>query len=162
MSDNDMYRRAYFDVQKVLDKALGPNEEDGAGEGIAADVQLLADHLSAARAEAARLASLLDADGSQRTYFAVCPTTQVEFRIALSDMAPPKTLADLPPALTEADGIAPSCLCGERHTLIEITPAAAAWLAERDDDEDGPREPGGCPACGFVHDDDEPHMVEAL
>lgn len=41
-SDNDMYKRAYFAVQEVLDRALGPDEEDGAGEGLAADVALLA------------------------------------------------------------------------------------------------------------------------
>lgn len=39
---HDMYERAYFDVQGVLDGALGPEEEDGAGAGIVADVALLA------------------------------------------------------------------------------------------------------------------------
>ena len=37
-----MYERAYWDVQKVLDRALGTQVEDGAGMGIAADVALLA------------------------------------------------------------------------------------------------------------------------
>ena len=37
---SDMYEKAYFDIQKVLDEALGPNEEDGAGEGIVSDVLL--------------------------------------------------------------------------------------------------------------------------
>lgn len=38
----DMYERAYFGVQKVLDRALGGDWDDGAGEGIVADVDLLA------------------------------------------------------------------------------------------------------------------------
>lgn len=38
----DMYERAYLDINKVLDEALGTEEEDGAGEGIVADVMLLA------------------------------------------------------------------------------------------------------------------------
>ena len=42
MTETDMYRRAYFEITKVLDGALGPNVEDGAGLGLAADVMLLA------------------------------------------------------------------------------------------------------------------------
>jgi hypothetical protein len=45
---NDMYRNAYWEIQKVLDDALGTNEEDGAGEGIVADVMLLARRYKAA------------------------------------------------------------------------------------------------------------------
>jgi hypothetical protein len=41
-SGEAMYKRAYFGVSDVLDKALGPDEEDGAGEGLVADVMLLA------------------------------------------------------------------------------------------------------------------------
>ena len=47
-----MWHRAYMDVQKVLDEALGSEEEDGAGSGIAGDVWLLAHQRDAARAEA--------------------------------------------------------------------------------------------------------------
>src|ERR1700734_554899 len=50
-----MWHQAYMDVQKVLDKALGTGEDDGAGAGIAADVWLLADQRDKARAEAAQL-----------------------------------------------------------------------------------------------------------
>ena len=50
-----MWYRAYMDVQKVLDEALGTEEEDGAGAGMAADVALLADRLKAAEAEVMRL-----------------------------------------------------------------------------------------------------------
>lgn len=50
-----MYERAYCDVQEVLDEALGTEEEDGAGEGIAADVRLLAAQRDEARAEVERL-----------------------------------------------------------------------------------------------------------
>lgn len=39
---DDMYEKAYFGVSKVLDSALGTEEEDGAGEGLVADVMLLA------------------------------------------------------------------------------------------------------------------------
>ncbi len=39
---DDMYEKAYFGVQKILDDALGGEEEDGAGAGITADVALLA------------------------------------------------------------------------------------------------------------------------
>lgn len=42
MSAEDMYRKAYFEIDAVLDKALGTEEEDGAGAGIVADVMLLA------------------------------------------------------------------------------------------------------------------------
>lgn len=41
-SHADMYHRAYWDIQKVLDEHLGTEEEDGAGAGIVADVYLLA------------------------------------------------------------------------------------------------------------------------
>lgn len=44
----DMYQRAYWDIQKVLDSALGTGEDDGAGEGIVADVRLLAYRYTAA------------------------------------------------------------------------------------------------------------------
>lgn len=52
----DVYERAYWQVQAVLDAALGTEVEDGAGEGIAAEVQLLADQRDRllAVAEAAR------------------------------------------------------------------------------------------------------------
>jgi hypothetical protein len=42
VTSDDMYMTAYFGIQNVLDVALGPNEEDGAGAGIVADVRLLA------------------------------------------------------------------------------------------------------------------------
>jgi hypothetical protein len=51
----DMYRSAYFRVQEILDDVLGPEEEDGAGEGIASDVALLARRCKAAEAEVLRL-----------------------------------------------------------------------------------------------------------
>jgi hypothetical protein len=37
----DMYESTYWQVQEVLDDALGHNEEDGVGEGVATDVRLL-------------------------------------------------------------------------------------------------------------------------
>lgn len=52
--DTEMYRRAYMDVQAVLDEALGTGEEDGAGEGIAADVALVASQRDQARREAGK------------------------------------------------------------------------------------------------------------
>ncbi len=53
----EMYERAYFEVQDILDEVLGAEEEDGSGGGIAADVALLADRLKAAEAENQRLHS---------------------------------------------------------------------------------------------------------
>lgn len=57
---DNMYERAYLGVQKVLDRALGSDWDDGAGEGVIADVELLAyryrlalDALTAAGATAA-------------------------------------------------------------------------------------------------------------
>lgn len=41
----------YLDIQKVLDDALGTNEADGAGEGIVADVALIAGRMKKAEAE---------------------------------------------------------------------------------------------------------------
>lgn len=41
----------YLDIQKVLDKALGTNEADGAGAGIVADIALVADRMRQAEAE---------------------------------------------------------------------------------------------------------------
>ncbi len=54
-----MWHRAYMDVQAVLDKALGTEEEDGAGGGIAGDVALLAAQRNEARAELARAGELI-------------------------------------------------------------------------------------------------------
>jgi hypothetical protein len=51
----DMYRSAYFRVQEILDEALGTEDEDGAGQGIAADVALLAARCKAAESEVMRL-----------------------------------------------------------------------------------------------------------
>ena len=45
-----MYSRIYLDVQGVLDRALGSEESDGAGEGLAADVALLAQRYADLRA----------------------------------------------------------------------------------------------------------------
>lgn len=50
-----MFEQAYMDVQKVLDKALGTEEEDGTGGGIASEVWLLAHQRDGARAERDRL-----------------------------------------------------------------------------------------------------------
>jgi len=50
-----MWHRAYMDVQAVLDKALGTEEDDGAGAGIAADVWLLAHQRDESRAQVASL-----------------------------------------------------------------------------------------------------------
>lgn len=38
----NVYENAYHRVTTVLDRVLGPEEDDGAGEGIASDVALLA------------------------------------------------------------------------------------------------------------------------
>lgn len=38
-----MFDRAYMDIQKVLDEELGTEEDDGAGEGIVADILLALD-----------------------------------------------------------------------------------------------------------------------
>ena len=50
-----MWERAYMDVQRVLDKALGAKEEDGAGYGIAGDVHLLASQRDEAREKLAAI-----------------------------------------------------------------------------------------------------------
>jgi len=39
---DEMYRRIYFEVQDVLNVALGTEEDDGAGAGLVAEVMLLA------------------------------------------------------------------------------------------------------------------------
>jgi hypothetical protein len=35
-----MYRAVYFEIQQLLDEVLGTGKDDGAGEGIVADVRL--------------------------------------------------------------------------------------------------------------------------
>jgi hypothetical protein len=54
-----MFGKTYMEVQAVLDKALGTEEEDGAGAGITADVWLLAHQRDEARAQVAQLAARL-------------------------------------------------------------------------------------------------------
>lgn len=60
-TSRDMYQSAYMSADKVLDRALGSNEEDGAGEGLAADVALLAQHRDEARAERDALLPVVEA-----------------------------------------------------------------------------------------------------
>lgn len=48
--DNEFHMRIRMDVESVLDKALGTEVEDGAGEGLAADVALLAERAAASEA----------------------------------------------------------------------------------------------------------------
>jgi hypothetical protein len=63
---SDMYERAYFGVQKVLDRALGKEWGDGAGSGIVADVDLLARRYERAlNALYAVVALTQDTDGGQ-------------------------------------------------------------------------------------------------
>jgi hypothetical protein len=50
-----MWENAYMDVQRVLDEALGTEEKDGAGSGIAADVWLLANQRDEARVKLAAI-----------------------------------------------------------------------------------------------------------
>lgn len=66
-----MFERAFWDTQEVLDKALGPDERDGAGEGLAGEVRLLAQQRDQARAE------LADAD-RRRSEFDERVSAQVE------------------------------------------------------------------------------------
>lgn len=54
-----MWHRAYMDVQKVLDEALGTEEEDGSGGGIASEVWLLAHQRDEARAKLAQAEALI-------------------------------------------------------------------------------------------------------
>lgn len=51
MPTDDMYERTYWQVQAVLDKAIGEKEDDGAGEGLVADVRLLVEQRDNAQAE---------------------------------------------------------------------------------------------------------------
>lgn len=62
-----MWYRRYIEVQAVLDEALGTKEEDGAGEGIAGDVALLADQRDTARRRAAGYAAELEEAIRERT-----------------------------------------------------------------------------------------------
>lgn len=54
-----MWHRAYMDVQKVLDEALGTEEEDGSGGRIASEVWLLAHQRDEARAKLAKADELI-------------------------------------------------------------------------------------------------------
>lgn len=48
-----MFKTRYFEVQELLDEVLGPDEEDGTGEGIVQEVALLAEQRDAAREQLA-------------------------------------------------------------------------------------------------------------
>lgn len=58
IDQDPMWHRAYMDVEAVLNQALGSEEEDGLGSGVAADVALLAQQRDEARA---KLAAITDA-----------------------------------------------------------------------------------------------------
>lgn len=45
-----MYHDAYMAISRLMDKALGPNEEDGAGQGLQEDVALVVAQRDEARA----------------------------------------------------------------------------------------------------------------
>jgi hypothetical protein len=82
MSD-PMFGRIYMEIQGVLDKALGTEEEDGAGGGITGDVWLLAHQRDEARARVAQLAAQL-ADLTELGLFpaAVPPRVTTDWCIA--------------------------------------------------------------------------------
>lgn len=54
-----MYEERYWAAQKALDEILGPNEEDGAGEGLVAEIWLVAEQRDEARSEVDRLRTQL-------------------------------------------------------------------------------------------------------
>lgn len=71
-----MWEQTYLDTQKVLDVALGTEEADGAGAGIAADVHLLAVQRDEARANAATLRTAIQRvlDGAESGGFGYIPS----------------------------------------------------------------------------------------
>lgn len=50
-----MYSKIYNGASEALDEILGPDEEDGAGEGLVAELWLVAEQRDEARAEVERL-----------------------------------------------------------------------------------------------------------
>jgi hypothetical protein len=62
-----MFGKLYMKVQAVLDKALGTEEEDGAGAGIEADVWLLAEQRDQAQARLAAAQAELEEAVRERT-----------------------------------------------------------------------------------------------
>lgn len=99
-------------------------------------LQMYAENLLAlAHRSAERQGKPLPAPGP-RYYYAVCPATGVEIRVAFGDGKDDDTSA-LPPVLCAENGRALPCpACGESHGLVEITEAANAWLNENDDASD--------------------------
>lgn len=80
--------RIHGEVEAVLDRALGTDEADGTGEGLAADVALVVSQRDAARAEVERLRSVVAAveaviDRVDPTKSATVMTSAV--RAAISD-----------------------------------------------------------------------------
>jgi hypothetical protein len=73
--------------------------------------------------------------GPAKHYFAICPTTGIEIKVKLGG-EPGADVSRLPVALTPDNGMAPKCLCGERHMLVETTAEAAAWLDVDSDERD--------------------------
>lgn len=86
---SDMYERAYFGVQKVLDRALGQEWGDGAGEGIVADVDLLARRYERAlNALYAVVALTQDTDGGEVDGDADIPVGEIRRVLAEARLAP--------------------------------------------------------------------------
>jgi hypothetical protein len=85
----DMYERAYFGVQKVLDRALGQEWGDGAGGGIVADVDLLARRYERAlNALYAVVALTQDTDGGEVDGDADIPVGEIRRVLAEARFAP--------------------------------------------------------------------------
>lgn len=91
-----MWERAYMDVQRILDEALGTEEKDGAGEGIAGDVWLLASQ----RDEALRKLAAITAHCRRHTEWVAShrPDTLMEALVKADDIMtiinPPKEQDD--------------------------------------------------------------------
>jgi len=75
----DMYEIAYWAVEKVLDEALGTEEEDGSGGGIAAEVYLLVEQRNQARA------ALAAAEAERDAYADALAKVTHEFRQVIAD-----------------------------------------------------------------------------
>lgn len=150
-----MYHDRYWQVQEVLDEALGPNEEDGTGQGIVAEVALVVQQREEAIAERDRY----------REHSTWLNTVGFKLAEALGDVPPgadavagnpieqaERLIAKHARLLTELDAV----VNARNELWVALNSATAELAAAKDTAAIQPCQPIGCdngyhlPGCWFA------------